>query len=417
MLQKPKGTKDLYGKEINTKDFIIGILEYVSGLYNIEKIETPIFEAVETFTKSVGETSDIVSKEMFEFTDKGDRQMVLRPEGTAGVIRAFIENKLYGLNKSRFYYIGPMFRYENPQKGRQRQFNQYGVEIISQKNILIDTEVIMLASFIFKSLGLKAKLLINSLGDKESRDAYSKAVREYLYNYKDQLTQDSLNRLEKNPLRILDDKIDGKKDFIKNAPKFKDFYTKESKEYFDEIKENLSAYEIDFEVDEKLVRGLDYYTDIVFEFVSVSGEAGSQSTLLAGGRYDNLVKQMGGPELSGIGFATGIERLMIEIEKTIPEDAIDTTPAAFVCAISEITEKPSLEIANLLRSAGISSEWLPRSYKIQKALEKYESSGCNVAVLIGEKELAVGNVIVRVGKKQEEIKISELIEYISEIEE
>lgn len=417
MIQKPKGTKDLFGRELSIKDWIIDVIEYIASLYNIEKIETPIFESKETFVKSVGETSDIVSKEMFEFNDKGDRQMVLRPEGTAGTIRAFIENKIYGLNKSRFYYIGPMFRYENPQKGRQRQFNQFGVEFIGQKNILIDTEVIMLANFIFKSLEVKTKLLINSLGDKETRDTYSKAVREYLLQFKDQLTEDSLKRLDKNPLRILDDKVDGKKDFIKNAPKFKDFYTPESLKYFEEIKANLDFYEIEYEIDEKLVRGLDYYTDVVFEFVSISGEAGSQSTLLAGGRYDNLVKQMGGPELSGIGFAAGIERLMIELEKIIPDEAIDTTPLTFVCAINESTEKPSLEIANLLRTSGISVEWLPRSYKIQKALEKYDNSNIGIGIFVGEKELSQGKVMIRVGKKQEEISISELIDYIEKIEE
>ena len=411
-MMKPKGTRDYYGKEQNLREYIKSIIQAISSVNNFKEIETPIFESVDVFTKSIGETTDIVSKEMFQFKDRKDRDMVLRPEGTAAVIRAVVENKLLsGMLPVKLFYYGPMFRYERPQKGRQRQFTQFGVEVFSEKNPYIDIEVILLAKTILDSLGIEYELLLNSLGDKETRVKYSKSLKKYFLKYKNQLSELSLSRIETNPLRILDDKIDGKKDFVKNAPKIDEFYNKETKDYFKVITNFFKHMDIKFRIDTTLVRGLDYYSDTAFEFISSSYKAGSQSTLIGGGRYNNLVKHFGGPDVSGVGFAIGIERLMNELS---PFDEIKTNIDVYVMNISAEVQVENMAVIYMLRKAGFITDWNYKPAKIAKAFAKADKSEAPIKVITGAKELSNGTVIVKIDSKQEVIKLENLIEYIDE---
>ena len=407
MNNKPKGTRDYFSRDADAKRYLIDTFNtYVSTNFNATEIDTPIFEASEVFVKSVGETSDIVSKEMFTFEDKKGRSMTLRPEGTAGFARAFVENKLHGQDKDMFYYSGPMFRYERPQKGRQRQFNQIGFEYVSEKKAINDVEVIRIAKKYLEYVGIPFELKINSIGDKKTRDDYSKALTDYFSNYKDELTEDSINRLNVNPLRILDDKVDGEKDFVKNAPKISEFYSEETKAFFNEVKEGLEKLGINFVVEESLVRGLDYYTDVIYEFVSTSGNTGSQSTLLAGGRYDNLIKNMGGPELSGAGFAAGVERLMLEIEDyTFAENA-----DYYIATLDESLLIESLKIKDALTSENNVVYMHPKAQSLNKAFDKAEKMMASKMIIVGEKGIAEGKVTIKdlVSKNQEDVLINEI---------
>lgn len=410
-MNKPKGTKDVFGREQKIKSFIYEILQTAVKVNNFQKIETPIFESTEVFIRSVGETSDIVSKEMYSFLDKGERSLTLRPEGTAGVIRAIVENKLYTKLPLKLYYEGPMFRYENPQKGRQRQFTQFGVEYISDASPYADVEVILMANLILKSLGIKYALKINSLGDVNTKVDYMKALRKYFLPFKAQLTDDSQNRLESNPLRILDDKIDSQKDFVKNAPKISDFYSPESKDYFEKVKDFLQKSRVDFIVDQNLVRGLDYYTHTTFEFVSNSVNSGAQATLVGGGHYQNLVKEFGGPELSGVGFGIGIERLINELVN-INDEEIEDYPHIFVLNISPSMQAETLAVVNMFRENGFITEWNLKPVKIQKAFDKAAESKAHVYVIAGEKELQTGQLTIKMHNQQFTVNISDVVDAI-----
>lgn len=309
MYRKVKGTIDYSPLALKVKNLVIDTFVKNAKNYSYEQIETPILEHSELFHRSIS-SSDIVNKEMYEFNDKGNRSLVLRPELTAPFIRAFIENKWYAnplVNK--FYYYGPCFRYEQPQKGRYRQFYQGGVEFIGSKNELKELDVILLAADVLSELGLELfTLKINSIGDFNSRETYKKALREYLLPYKDQLSKISQIRLDKNVLRILDDKTDSKLPFMKNAPKISQYLNDESKIYFSNLLNLLDTYDFYYEIDENLVRGLDYYDEVVFEFVANSG--GAQNAIVAGGRYSNLIKELGGPNISSVGFGIGIDRIV-----------------------------------------------------------------------------------------------------------
>lgn len=413
-MQKPKGTKDNFGYVQYLRQFVFDTLRDVSTLFNYKEIETPIFESQDVFVRAVGETSDIVSKEMYSFKDKGDRDIVLRPEGTAGVIRAVVENKLYAQALPlKLFYIGQMFRYENPQKGRQRQFTQFGVETFGEKSPYLDAEVILLASTILDALNIEYDLKINSLGDKETREAWSKALKEYFAQYKDQLTDDSINRLDNNPMRILDDKVDSKKDFVQNAPKLSDFYSEETQKYFEDLTSFLETIGVNFTIDHNLVRGLDYYTDTAFEFLSVSKDAGSQSTLIGGGRYENLVKQFGGPELSGIGFGLGIERIVNDLSASLKEEDINESPDVFVMNIDESATASALGVVYMLRRAGFATEWNYKPAKLQKAFTKADNMKATIKVIAGPKDLEQSSVMVKYSDRQESVKLDDLIDFIT----
>ncbi|MFP4876938.1 histidine--tRNA ligase [Metamycoplasma hominis] len=311
MFQRLKGTRDIYGLEEKVLNFIENKFFKIIKNYNFKRICTPIIEDANLFIRSVGETSDIVSKEMYLFKDNGQRDIALRPEGTASTIRAFVENKINNLEPTKLAYFGPMFRYERPQKGRYRQFIQGGVELIENSTVENNFEIIKLAYDFLKSLKISnITLEINNLGSFESRNNYIEILKEYFSKYKEQLSEISLIRLQKNVLRILDDKEEIKKDFVKNAPRLIDYLSSIEKERFNNLLDLLDEFEIKYVINPYLVRGLDYYNDVVFEFVSNSDALGSQCTVLGGGRYDGMIKSFGGPDIGSIGFAFGVDRLM-----------------------------------------------------------------------------------------------------------
>ena len=317
MIQKPKGTYDVFGNYGQNLLYLRDLIQVLMKKYNYQYFRTPIFESSELFHRGVGETTDIVSKETYDFLDRGERKMTLRPEGTAGVVRSFIENKMYGDPNQpvKSWYYGPMYRYERPQSGRYREFYQFGVEVFGSSDPMVDAEVISIPVNLYKLLGLKGiKVNINTLGDIESRKKYREALLEYFKPHLNSLCQDCQNRYSTNPLRILDCKVDKELEIMKNAPKISDYLNDISKEHFEKVKKYLEAMNIDYVVNENLVRGLDYYTHTVFEVEASVEGFGSQNVLCGGGRYDMLVENIGGPSTCGVGFATGIERLMTALE-------------------------------------------------------------------------------------------------------
>ncbi len=315
MFNRLKGTKDIYGEEALILNYVKNAFFEIANNYNFSFIDTPIIEDIQLFVRSAGETSDIVTKEMYAFKDNGKRDIALRPEGTASTIRAFVENKINNLENGKFYYFGPMFRYERPQKGRYRQFIQGGVELIAKRSSNTNFEIIKLAYDFLKKVKINDfRLEINNLGSFKTRNKYINVLKEYFSKHLDDLSEISKLRLEKNVLRILDDKEEQEKDFVKNAPKLIDYLSQEEKIEFNNLLDLLEKFEINYKINPYLVRGLDYYTDIVFEFVSTSEAMGAKSAILAGGRYDGMIESFGGPKLDSIGFAFGADRL-IEIIK------------------------------------------------------------------------------------------------------
>ena len=308
-----KGMKDLFGEELNKHQYLSQIFRKLCIFYNYEEIATPLVEHIQIFNRSLGETSDIVSKEMYNFTDQGDDHLVLRPEGTAALARAYISNNFQQKLLNKYFYIGSMFRRERPQSGRLRQFNQFGLEFFGIRNIMSDLEVILVADKFLSEVGIRdnLRLELNSLGNKESREKYVKSLTEFFIKKKDHLSEESLRRLDKNPLRILDSKNSEDLQIIKECPKINLFFDKESRDFFDGITNGLNQLGIKFELNPSLVRGLDYYNHTAFEYKTF--EEKSQNTILAGGRYDSLVKMLGGDESTGVGWAAGIERIALNL--------------------------------------------------------------------------------------------------------
>lgn len=317
-LQLPRGTRDILPEEVSKWHFLETEFKNVCENYQYEEIRTPVFEHTELFERGVGDSTDIVSKEMYTFQDKGGRSLTLRPEGTASVVRAFVEHKLYGevSQPIKMYYNEPMFRYERPQGGRQRQFTQMGIEALGSDDPSIDVEVISLAMTFFKKIGLtNIKLVINSLGDKESRLKHREALVAHFEPHIDEFCAECQVRLHKNPLRILDCKKDHDNPLIQSAPSILDFLNEESVAYFENVKNYLNALEIPFEIDPTMVRGLDYYNHTTFEIMSVEEGFGAKTTLCGGGRYHGLVREFGGPDTPGMGFGIGVERILLALEK------------------------------------------------------------------------------------------------------
>ena len=412
MIQKQKGTMDLYGLDGSIYKYIEGVIDSYANLYNYEYIKVPTFEATELFYRGMGETTDVVNKETYDFVDKGDRKITLRPEFTAGVVRSYIENKLYVDGVKKFYYFGSSFRYERPQSGRLREFTQAGVEVFGIRNPKADAEVISIAYNILSALGITDLVVkINSIGDSESRNRYSEAVREYFKDDYDNLCDVCKERLTKNPLRILDCKYDSEREYVKNAPMIKDYLNDESKEYFDKVKECLDLIGIPYVVEDTLVRGLDYYTDTVFEIACNLEELGKANTVAAGGRYDNLVSLLDGPATPGVGFAFGVERIIIllkELECFIPKDKLDV----FVINMDETGF--AYQVIDDLRGSGYSCEtdYTGKSFKnIWKVVDKYDPS---YIIIIGEDEVKGGFVTVKDNSTKEETKVksSELLDYL-----
>ncbi|GEL68063.1 histidine--tRNA ligase [Marinilactibacillus psychrotolerans] len=425
--QKIKGTPDFLPEDTNKWQYIESHARKTLARYQFKEIRTPLFEQFELFSRGVGETSDIVSKEMYDFMDKGNRHIALRPEGTAGVVRAYVENKLYGPEyhkPSKYYYIAPMFRYERPQKGRMRQFHQLGVEVFGSSNPATDVETMALAMDIFKSFNIKnLKLVINSLGNTETRKEYRQALINYLEPHMNELSEDSKNRLYKNPLRVLDSKNKKDKELVAQAPSILDYLDEHSKQNFDAVKKYLEALEINYEIDSNMVRGLDYYNDTIFEIMTEDPNFGSNTTVCAGGRYDSLVEQVGGPSTPGFGFGIGLERLVMLLENShfdFPEvAALD----AFIVTIGNAANKEALKVASILRAAGLNVEREFLNRKPAKQFKTADKLNAKYVFTLGENELNKGTINVKLLETGKETVLSldkvskdNIVEYLKEIE-
>ncbi|MEG0469541.1 MAG: histidine--tRNA ligase [Longicatena sp.] len=416
--QVPRGTQDVLPSEVGKWHRLEELIRQFCYVYNYQEIRTPIFEHTNVFKRG-NDSSDMVNKEMYTFQlENSSTSLTLRPECTAGVARAFVEHKMFGYADLpvKMYYVGPQCRHERPQKGRMRIFHQFGVEVIGAKSPLLDVEAITLGWSFVTALGLKdMKVLINTLGDDASRDAYRSALKKHFEHDIEHMCGDCKRRFEQNPLRILDCKVDHEREVMKTAPKMEDYLNEESKAYFKEVLEGLDALGIPYEVDDRLVRGLDYYTHTVFEVVSVNKDMGAQSTVFAGGRYDGLVEYFGGPEgMSGIGWAMGIERLIIacEAEGIVlnEEDGLD----AYVLCLDESVRNEALQITTALRSAGYrcDMDYLNRSFKAQfKTVDRQKAK---VALFVGEDDIKQGTVNIKRIKDQvkQTVKIEEIIDAI-----
>lgn len=413
MLQKPKGTLDIYGEDGRIFDYISNYTSAFMSLYNYEFIKLPTFESTELFYRGVGDTTDIVNKETYDFLDKSNRKMTLRPEMTAGTARCLIEDKLYAEGVKKFYYLGSCFRYERPQSGRLREFTQFGIECFNVSNPKVDAEVISLAYRYLSGLGLTNLVVkLNSLGNKESRKEYNEVIKEYLSKDYDNLCDTCKERLSKNPLRILDCKYDGEREYIKNAPKTLDYLNEESKSYFEEVKESLESLGIPFIEDSTLVRGLDYYSHTVFEIISDIPELGKANTLCGGGRYDGLVELLGGPSTPGIGFAMGIERIIIllkELECYVPDKELDV----FVMNLDNTNY--AFQIINDLRLSEFSVETDYTGKNMKGMWKLVDKLNPKFVLIIGEDERKNDYITVKdnITKEETKVKTSDLIDYLN----
>ena len=418
MLQKPKGTYDIYGDKAIEVLYLKKLIEALMDKYNASYFETPIFESSELFHRGVGETTDIVSKETYDFKDRGDRNLTLRPEGTAGIVRSFIENKLYADSLPlKAWYFGPMFRYERPQAGRYREFYQFGFEAFGSNDPMMDAEVIGIIVNLFNILGLKGiKVNINTLGDKESRENYRKALLDYFKPYLNDLCEDCKKRYEKNPLRILDCKVDRENEIMKNAPKMVDYLNEESKNHFEKVKEYLDALNIDYTINSNIVRGLDYYTHTVFEVEADIKGFGSQNVLAAGGRYDHLVEFIGGPSVPGVGFALGLERLLLALEKEEIDIKEKEPLDVYIFGASKEEKKYILSLGNTLRMNGFNVEIDYNNKSFKSNFKKADSLLAKYIIIIGEEEVKSKILTVKNNKTKEEykVKLDNLIEFLDE---
>ncbi|MGH2318226.1 histidine--tRNA ligase [Planococcus sp. SE5232] len=406
-IQAPRGTYDVLPDQSAKWQEVEQKINDLCRLYQYKEIRTPIFEHTELFQRSVGDTTDIVQKEMYTFQDRGDRSLTLRPEGTASVVRSYVENKLFGMPDQpvKLFYTGPMFRYERPQAGRMRQFVQFGVEAIGSKDPAIDAEVISLAMDLYRSVGLKQlRLVINSLGDTESRVAHKEALIKHFEPSIDEFCSDCQIRLKKNPLRILDCKVDRNHPLMATAPSLTDYLNEESQAYFDEVQAYLSSMDIDFVVDPNLVRGLDYYNHTAFEIMSEAEGFGAITTLAGGGRYNGLVEDLGGPESPGIGFAMSIERLLLALEMEKVEIGQSNNLEVYVVAMDESSKKKAFSVVRDLRLNGISADMDFNGRKVKAQMKSADRKGAGFVIVIGETELASGKVALKemaTGEQQE----------------
>jgi histidyl-tRNA synthetase len=388
-LQPIRGTHDLLPDAMRQHRHVVEVSRTTAQRYGYQEAATPIFEATEVFARTLGDTSDIVTKEMYTFETKGGDRITLRPENTAGVARAFISNGLQQNLPLKYFYAGPMFRHERPQKGRQRQFHQIGVELLGVAEPLGDIEVIATGASILDALGIRhlTKLELNTLGDTESRDDYRAILISYFKGHLDKLSEDSRERLDRNPLRILDSKDPGDREVVAGAPLFSDHLTDAARDYFARVCDGLSAIDVGFELNPRLVRGLDYYCHTAFEFTTEA--LGAQGAVIAGGRYDGLIAQMGGPPTPGIGWAGGIERLTMLSEP----DVAAPRPVTIV-PIGAAAESRALAISEELRRAGYTID-LGYSGNLKKRLQRANRQNARAALLIGDDELAAGNATLR----------------------
>jgi histidyl-tRNA synthetase len=408
-IQALRGTRDILPEEIVYWQRVEATAREILARATYTEIRTPTFEETALFERGIGEATDVVGKEMYTFLDKGERSITLRPEGTAGVVRAFIEHGLFAQGGvQRLWYTGPMFRYERPQAGRQRQFHQIGVEVLGSADARADAEVIAIASNILQSLGLKnLRLDLNSVGDREDRQRYRQALIDYLTPYKEELDPDSQDRLTRNPLRILDSKSDRTQEIAKDAPSILDYLGSNSQRHFERVQQLLSDLEITYKLNPRLVRGLDYYTHTAFEIIS--DDLGAQATVCGGGRYDGLVAELGGPETPAVGWAIGLERLVILLqqihEKTQP--SLDF----YVVSRGDAAEAQALILAQKLRQSGFSVELDLSGSAFKKQFARADKSGAVGCLILGDEEAANKTVKLKwmATKEQEAIAQTDLL--------
>ena len=407
-LQKPKGTQDILPQESVKWQYVEEFARKTFKKYHYAEIRTPLFEHYEVISRSVGDTTDIVTKEMYDFYDKGDRHITLRPEGTAPVVRSYVENKLFAPEVQKpvkLYYMGSMFRYERPQAGRLREFHQIGVECFGSNNPATDVETIAMAAQFFNEIGIQGVTLqLNSLGNAESRAAYRQALIDYLTPLKDSLSKDSQRRLEENPLRVLDSKEKEDKLAVENAPSILDYLDEESQTHFQAVRSMLEALGIPYVINTNMVRGLDYYNHTIFEFTA--DVAGNELTICAGGRYDSLVAYFGGPETAGFGFGMGVERLLLVFEKqgvALPlEDRLDV----YVAVLGDGANNKALEIVQALRKQGFIAERDYLNRKLKAQFKSADTFSAKTLITLGESEIESNQVTVKNNQTREELTVS-----------
>lgn len=412
-IQPVKGTHDLYGKEANELRYVEGVLLSVAELYGYKEIVLPVFEYTDVFARGTGEGSDVVRKEMYTFLDKGDRSLTLRPEFTAGVARSVISNRLYATEDMplKVYYYGPLFRYERPQLGRYRQFNQFGLEAIGEDSARLDAETILVAVQSLAILGFKnIRLKINSLGDEESRKNYRAALQEYFSKHIDSMCDDCKERLRLNPLRILDCKVESDQEIAKGAPKIGDYLSEASEKRFFETLSILNDFGVDYERDDNLVRGLDYYSEVVFEVHASAPSGNDYGALLGGGHYASLLKDLGGPNLPGVGFAMGVERLCAVLREEGLMNHLEEGIDIFVMPIGSEMLHEADKLAEECRMYGYKTEVPFGSTKLSSLFKKAEKRKAKFALILGEDELKAGVAQLKdlANKTQSTISLSNL---------
>ena len=407
-LQKPKGTQDILPADSAKWQYVENVARETFKKYNYGEIRTPMFEHYEVISRSVGDTTDIVTKEMYDFHDKGDRHITLRPEGTAPVVRSYVENKLFAPEVQKpvkVYYIGSMFRYERPQAGRLREFHQLGVECFGSKNPATDVETIAMTYQLFNTLGIKdVTLHLNSLGNTESRLAYRQALIDYLTPMRESLSKDSQRRLDENPLRVLDSKEKEDKVAVENAPSILDYLDEESQAHFDEVRTMLDSLNIPYVIDTNMVRGLDYYNHTIFEFITTIDK--SELTICAGGRYDSLVEYFGGPETAGFGFGLGLERLLLVLDKQGIELPVEESLDVYIAVLGSGANGKALELVQAIRYQGFKAERDYLGRKIKAQFKSADTFKAKTVITLGESEVESGQVNVKNNATREEITVS-----------
>ena len=410
LIKAVRGTKDIIGEEAKKYVYISNVAQKMFENYGYNFVKTPIFEETELFKRGIGEATDVVEKEMYTFKDRGDRSITLRPENTASLVRCYLENAIYAKEEiSRFYYNGSMFRYERPQAGRQREFNQIGLEVFGEKSPKVDAEVIAIGYKFLEKLGITdLEVKINSVGSKESRTIYREKLIEHFSKHLDDMCDDCKDRINRNPLRLLDCKVDKDKDFYKSAPNIIDFLFEDERKHYEDVKKYLDVFGIKYTEDSTLVRGLDYYSSTVFEIVT--NKLGSQGTVLGGGRYDNLLKELGDKDIPAVGFATGVERIMMLLGENYPKN----NPDVYIAWLGENTSETALKIAESLRDNDI-KVYIDYSEKGMKShMKKADKLSVRYCIILGEDELNKGIVLLKdfSTREQKEVKIEEILNYI-----
>lgn len=407
LIKAIRGTKDIIGEDAEKYTYISNVSQQVFESYGYKYIKTPIFEETDLFKRGIGEATDVVEKEMYTFKDRGDRSITLRPENTASVVRSYLENGIYNKEDiTRYYYNGSMFRYERPQAGRQREFNQIGVEVLGEKSPILDAEVIVMSYKLLERLGITdLEVRINSVGSNESRTIYRDKLINHFDKHREELCEDCKSRLERNPLRVLDCKLDSKKEFYKDAPRIIDSLFEEERAHYEAVKKYLDIFGIKYIEDSNLVRGLDYYSSTVFEIVT--NKLGAQGTVLGGGRYDNLLKQLGDKDVPAFGFASGVERIMMLLD-SYPQN----NPEVYVAWLGDKTLDKALELTQNLREADIKTniDYNPKSMKAHmKKADRLKVKNC---IIIGEEELEKGLVVLKdfTTREQKEVSFDKILE-------